>query len=233
MQRARERAAGRGKFSLSRELMALRFAQLYVQNDFSWQRAYQALRGDKARARSKRCVREWAQRWIAQPRVLAHIRDLVQDGTQTAQEIARVGIDQLLSINEMVILNDVTNYLEEVVHRDFDEATQRVTERRELRYKPLSALSIGQRMAIKSIQVGADGQITKIVPYDATKAKVLHVALLEVLERRGGPDQSWHAQFKQRMTAAREQRIQREIARGKVIMLPTASAAPSDEEGEI
>ena len=86
-------------------------------------------------------------------------------------------------------------------------------------FVPVSRLAKPARMSIAKIRV-KDGEVVMMEPYNRLQALATHVALLDLLEQRGGGDDHWLGQFRKRMTEARDRRIQMEVDKGVVVRLP-------------
>jgi hypothetical protein len=204
-------ALRRSGFALRRYLTRLRFAQLYVKNGFQVLATYREFR---PRAHGK-YWRTSAWMWLRDPLVNRYVREIVQEATRGQKERLRVDVETLIAINETLITCDATELIEEVEYTD-DTGRLQIG----ARFKPSWRLTPEQRMAVHRIRI-RNGEVTSMEPYDRLKAQQVHVALLELLEQRGGSDNSWVQNFRRRMTEARQLRIDLELKAGKVVRLPT------------
>src|ERR1700733_9059782 len=187
----------RSGFALRRHLTRLRFAQLYVKNGFEVLATYREFR---PRAHGK-YWRVSAWRWLQDPVVNRYVREIVQEATGGLKERLRVDVEALIAINETLITSDATELIEQVEYTDDTGRPQVVT-----RFKPSWRLTAEQRMAVHRIRI-RNGEVTAMEPYDRLKAQQVHVALLGLLEQRGGSDQGWVQNFRRRITQARQLRI--------------------------
>jgi hypothetical protein len=206
----------RAGFALRRHLTRLHFAQLYVKNGFQVLATYREF-NPRARGKYWR-VNAWL--WLRDPVVNRYIREIVQEATSGQKERVRVTVETLIAIGEMLITLDATELIEEVEYTD-DAGRPKIA----ARFKPVYRLTPEQRMAVHRIRI-RNGEVTAMEPYDRLKAQQIHVALLELLEQRGGSDQTWVQTFNRRMIQARKLRIDLETNGEKVMRLATRDTQP-------
>lgn len=199
--------------SLRRELQCLRFAQLYVKANFDPFAAYRMFSG------RKKDPTRWGVYWMTDkrvgPRVAFHIREIVQEATRGSQRFALLTVEQVLEINQALITADATDLIEQV-----EVEGKLIT-----RFRMAHTLTRQQRMPVRTIRI-RNGEVTMMENHDKLDAIKVYVALMDVLNSRGGNDQTWVQNFQRLMGAARQKRIDLEVEAGRVARLPPPRPAP-------
>lgn len=208
---------------------AYRFAQLWIKHQFNDKAAYaEFVQGLK---RAQPIGKNWAHAYAQSPIVRHYAREILQEATQEIKDNARDDVSEMLALNRTLIWGDICDLLEqtrqEIIHVGKD-GSQHTTYQTKTVLKPLQALSRRERLLIQEIRF-KDGQVTGIKAYSRLDAERQQLLLLELIHRRGGSDQDWMGDFKQRITRARNRRIEEEIKNGKVIRLaPPQQAGGAD-----
>lgn len=197
---------------------AYRFAILFIKNHFNPKAAYaEFMAGLGQRPGSNK---NWAHQYASNKTVLAHVRRILEDAMVRAREQADDRVGEMLAINDILIRGDVTELLEQ--RREYrldDEGNPLPGTGRIVTYlKPIEHLTRAQRMLIHKIRF-KDGELAGIEAYNRLDAERAQLAVLELAHRTGGSDEDWIGDFKQRITKARQRRIDEEVKNGKVIRL--------------
>jgi hypothetical protein len=208
---------------LKRELFCRAFAEAYVRNRFDAMAAYRDLR-----VKQQRHKKDTGWMWMRQRRVLAHIRELVQEATENVKDLVRLDVGELIAINEALIVGDVCDFVETATEwipgpdpSDTKGGTYRTYNR--LKIDP-AQLTTEQRLFVRKITMH-NGEVRSIEGVDRIEAIHTHVALLELFNARQGSNTTWLGAFKRRLEAAREARIDAAVKQGQVVRLPEAKKA--------
>lgn len=215
------------------------FAGLWVKHRFNAMDAYSDFKRilEPLTASQKR----WAYAYANSPPVCRYAREIIQEATEKYRRQSVDDIQQMLELNRILIHGDMCDLLEQARIYDYlpDKAVGKEGEsdavrrsyRQSTRMRDLSTLSKTDRLLVKKIRF-KDGEVVGLEVYDRLDAESKQLAILEVIHRRGGSDKDWIRDLRDRLSVAREQRIEMEIARGKVIRLPGAKAAAARDPDE-
>jgi len=204
---------------LKRELACRQFAESYVRVGFDAQRAYEDLRKKDYGTKKKH-----AWRWLRQRRVQEHIRAIVQEATENTKSVLRLDINELTQINEALVSADVCDYIESAVEFTPGPTPETGSYRtiNRLSVRP-EKLTLAQRLSIKKITM-REGEVTSVEIVDKLDAMAMQIGLIELMQARGGSNNSWVGSFQARMSAARKARIEAEVRAGKVLLMPAKKA---------
>jgi hypothetical protein len=204
----------RSGFALARHMRRLTFAQCLVKNGFDVKAAYREFNPRSRPSRS----RHWECMWLKNPLVHRCVLEIVQEATEGAKERMRDDLEGIREINAVILRADATQLIEQVVEKDELGNSHIYT-----RFKPVADLTPEQRLVVYKVRL-KNGEVVMMEPYSRADAIRTHLELLEILEQRGGSDQSWTQRFKQRISAPRQRRIDLEVEvgvqAGKVVRLP-------------
>jgi len=207
-------AVRRAGFALARQMRRLKFAQCFVKNDCDVKAAYREFNPRSRPSRS----RHWECMWMKDPQVHRCIRELVQEASEEVKEHMRDDLQGIREVNAIIMRADATALIEQVVEEDELGNSHVYT-----RFKPVADLTDEQRLIVHKIRL-KQGEVVSMEPYSRLDAIRNQLDILELLEQRGGSDESWTQRFKQRMGKARQQRIDLEVEvgvqAGKVVRLP-------------
>lgn len=194
---------------------AHRFAVLYIKHNFSAREAFKQLVSEMGRKWTensrKRAMMYANSLWVAH-----YVREIIQESVHQVQMESVDDLSQMMQINRLIIHGDICDLVEQVREFNPDGTYRLIT-----RMKALSSLTRQERMLIKKIRFHRTGEVAAIEAYDRLDAQRTQLQLLDILKARGGSDQDWMADFRRRVGDARKQRIDIEVAAGKVIRLPS------------
>jgi hypothetical protein len=200
------------------KLKAYRFACLYVKHNFNATEAYKEFIAYLKRPMPS--SKQWAY-YYSQSELVCHFaREIIQEAVEQVKEQARDDINEMLKGLRALVDGDLCDLLTQTREYQLDgKGEQTGTFRLRTHLKSLSELTKRDRMLLQEIRF-RNGEVVGIKAYSRLDAMRQLVVLLELIHRQGGSDKDWMGDFKSRITAARQKRIDIEVAAGKVIRLP-------------
>jgi hypothetical protein len=215
--------------AFDREAKMVAFAAAYVKSGYNQVEAYRKFqkrsenrqRMDPSLSsspnRAKRTRQYWTNLWLGCPLFHKALREIWQRASEEAIAQAAFDLHDMSRLVQAMMMVTHADIMETVTEIDGGSGNAtRVT-----RYKLMDELLLEHRYAISSVTLNESGRIVNVKLHDRVQLAKLYAEIRALLDAKGGDDNEWNVNFQKRMAEARQLRIDAEIRRGKVVMLPS------------